>query len=126
MLHDAFVHGVRKRVHANLSLLADLHTKDFRFGDVDPDVDLVALEQRGDGSVGSDQVTRADIEYLHRGSRGGDHLALAETRFVVGIGGFGRFDVLAAVAVLKLFERGLGLFISGLCGGNLFRPIADL
>jgi len=45
-------------------------------------------------------------------SRGGScDLALAETSFVVGVGGFGEIDVFATIPALQLFQVGLRLMV---------------
>ena len=63
------------------------------------------------GGVRRNQVAGAHIENFHGGRGGGEDLALAETRFVVGQGGFGGGDVFAPVAAFVFFQRGLGLVV---------------
>src|SRR5262249_21671460 len=43
---------VGERIHANLGFLAQMDAANLRFGNVDADVNLIALEKRGDGSIG--------------------------------------------------------------------------
>src|ERR1700676_2295385 len=47
LFHDAIESGVGKRVDADFRLLAQAHASDFRFGDINADVHLIALEKRG-------------------------------------------------------------------------------
>src|SRR6266436_4023386 len=54
LLDDAFERGARRRINANLGLLAKFDAADLRFGNVDTNVNLILFQERGDGRVGSD------------------------------------------------------------------------
>src|SRR6266567_256127 len=54
LLDDAVKRGARKRIDANFGLLAKFDAADLRFGNVDTNVNLVLLQERGDRRVGSD------------------------------------------------------------------------
>src|SRR5260370_1409833 len=54
LLDDAIESGFRKRIDANLGLLANPHAADFGFRNVNANVNLVLLQERRDPRVGSD------------------------------------------------------------------------
>src|SRR5260370_34382650 len=54
LLYDAVERGVRKRIDANFGLLAKFDAADLRFRNVDTNVNLILVQARGDGRVGSD------------------------------------------------------------------------
>src|SRR5271166_455580 len=145
-LMDAFFHGLhvaRKKfgllvdlfdgavedlvgegVHANLGLLAEMYAADLGFGNIDADVNLIALEERGDWGVGGDQVAGTHVENFDgRGGRG-QHLAFAEAGFIIGESGFGGGDVFDAIAIFEFFESRLGLVIASGGGGDFLGAIA--
>ncbi len=114
---------VREGINANFRLLADFDMADLGFWNVNADVNLIGLEQRGDRCVRSDKIAGAYIKDFNDRVSRGDDFALAETRFVVGKRGLGSFDVLAAIAALEFFQRGLRLLIAGFRRGDFFRAI---
>ena len=126
LLDDAVEGLIGKGVDADFRFLAEMHVADFGFRDVDADVDLIALEERGDGSVGRDEIAGADIENFDGGGGGGENLAFAETGFVVGQSGFRGGNIFAAIAALVFFESGLRLVIAGFGGSDFFGAIAAL
>ena len=115
-----------ERVDADFGFLADLDEADFGLRNVDTDIDLITLEQRGDGGVGSDEVAGADVEDLNGGGGGSENFALAETSFVVGKSGAGGGDVFGTAAMFKFFEGGLGLAIARFGGSDFFGAITAL
>ena len=117
---------VGKGVDADFGFLAELHTAELGFRDVDADVDLILLEQRGDRSVGRDQIAGANIEHFDGGVRGRDDLRFAEAGLLEGVGGFGEGDVFGAIAALHHGGGGGGLFVAGFGGGDFFGAVAAL
>src|SRR6266702_3071713 len=83
LLDDAIESGVWKRIDANFGFLANPDATDFGLGNVDANVDLILLQKRGDRSVGSNQIARANVQNFDRGGGGSGDLALPETGFVV-------------------------------------------
>ena len=89
-----------------------MHEPEARLRDVDPDPDLVRLEDRRDGLAGGDEVARAEVDGLDHAVGGRAHdevLALAlqivELSLLPNDGGAGRRDVLRPIAALLLLER---------------------
>src|SRR5258708_40270724 len=73
LLDRAVENLVGKGIDAHFGRLAQADAANFGFGNVDADVDLVALEERSDGRVRGDQITRADVEdFNDGGGRSGD------------------------------------------------------
>src|SRR6266852_8911936 len=67
LLDHAFKDIAGERIDADLGFLSHVHQPDLRFRDVNADVELVALEQRPDGSVGGDQIAGTHVQHLDRG-----------------------------------------------------------
>src|SRR6266705_1793627 len=104
---DAFAHGfgIGADIQAfNLGFLANPDAADFGLRDVDANVDLILLQKRGDRSVGSNQIARANVKNFDRSGGGSGDLALPETGFVVSIGCLREVDVFATVAALEFIE----------------------
>src|SRR6266705_4295341 len=104
LLDDAIESGVWKRIDANFGFLANPDAADFGLRDVDANVDLILLQKRGDRSVGSNQIARANVKNFDRSGGGSGDLALPETGFVVSIGCLREVDVFATVAALEFIE----------------------
>src|SRR6266481_2199085 len=113
LFDDAIESSVRERIEANLGFLANPDEADLRFGNVDAYVDLIFFQKSGNRRIGSNEVARSDVENFHSGGGGSGDLALTESGLVVGIGCFGEFHVLGAVAALEFIQLMTGALLLG-------------
>ena len=126
LFDDAIKNRLRKRIDPHFRLLPDLHVAELSFRNVDANINLILFKQRSDRRVRRDDVTWTDVEHLNGRRRGRGHLALAEARFVVGVGRFRKINILAAIAAFKFFESGLRLAIVRFRGRNFLWPVSAL
>src|SRR6266576_2747632 len=126
LFDDAIESRVRERIDANFGFLANLHAANFRFRNVDANVDLILFQESGDRRIGGNEVARANVQNFDSGGRGSGDLALTESGLVVSIGCFGEFHVFAPVAAFEFFQAGLCLMVMRFGGGDLLGAVAAL
>src|SRR5450432_1135646 len=120
LLDDAVENGLGKRIDAHFGLLAQTHAANFGFGNVNADVDLITLEERGYRNIGGDEIAGANVQHFDGGRGRGDNLRFASAGFVVVIGGLSQLDVFGTVAAFHFFLHRLHLAIARFHGGNFF------
>ena len=106
--------------------MAELNAAKLGFRNVNADIDLVLLKERGDRSVRGDEIARANIQNFHDRCARRNDLALAESGEVIRISGLGLLDVFSAVAAFQFFQIRLGLKIARFGGSDFFRAITAL
>src|SRR5438552_1125141 len=100
LFHLPAKNGVGKGVDADFRPLAELNAAKLGFRNVNADIDLVLLKERGDRSVRGDEIARANIQNFNdRWARRND-LALAESGEVIRIRGIGQIDIFTACSEL--------------------------
>src|SRR6267154_304943 len=126
LFEDSFKDNLGKGVDSDFGLLPKSEAAIFGFRNIDANVDLVFFKKCGNRGIRSNEIARANVEHLNDGSGRSDDLALAESRFVVGVGCSGEVDVFAAVAALEFFEVRLRLMEMRFGGGDFLRAVTAL
>src|SRR6202140_157613 len=126
LLHDSVENGIGERVDADLRLLADAHAANFRFGDVNADVHLIALKKCGDRRIGRYEISRADVQYFHGCVGGRNNLRFARACGVVVVSSFREVDIFSAAATLEFLLGCQCRAIARFSGSDFFRTVALL